>query len=203
MKKILCVLSSPSGEYSVSNALAKAIVEKLSNGDSGVEVTEFDLTKELIPHIDAATIVAFYTPVEFLDDDKKATLQTSDKAIDALMTADEIVISVPFHNFGIPSSLKAWIDHVARVGKTFYFKEDGTPTGMVTGKKVYLAISSGGIYSSGPMQSFDFTEPYLRAILGFLGITDVTTFRAEGMAVPGVKEIALPNAIEQLQQLSA
>lgn len=202
MKKILCVLSSPSGEYSVSNKLAKAIVEKLSSS-SDSEVTEFDLTKEGIPHIDGATIAAFYTPVEYLDDDKKATLATSDRVIDALLAADEIVISVPFHNFGIPSSLKAWIDHVARVGKTFYFNADGTPTGMVTGKKVYLAISSGGIYSSGPMQSFDFAEPYLRAILGFLGITDVTTFRAEGMAIPGVKEIALPNAIEQLSQISA
>ena len=86
------------------------------------------------------------------------------------------------HNFGIPSSLKAWIDHIVRPGRTFSYSEKG-PQGLVTGKKVVLVLARGGIYSAGPMQATDFQEPYLRAVLGFIGLTDVEVVRVEGVAL--------------------
>lgn len=104
------------------------------------------------------------------------------------------------YNLTIPSTLKSWIDHLTRVGVTFKYVENGLE-GLIKGKKVYLAISSGNIYSQEPRKSFDFTENYMRAILGFLGMTDVTVFRAEGTSIPGLKETAIAKATEKIQEL--
>lgn len=114
-----------------------------------------------------------------------------------MFEADIIVIGVPIYNFNIPSALKAWLDHLVRAGKTFSY-QTGRPEGLVKDKKVYLAIASGGVYSDGPMKSYDFAEPYLRAVLGFIGITDITTFRVEGTNVPDLKETALQKGIESV-----
>src|SRR5690606_13185688 len=119
-----------------------------------------------------------------------------DEAIAALKAADIIVIGVPMYNFSIHSTLKAWIDHIMRAGVTFKYTEDG-PVGLLGNKKVYLAIASGGVYS-GDRKQFDFTEPYLRAALGFIGITDITTYRVEGVAIPGIQEDAYSKAIEAI-----
>jgi FMN-dependent NADH-azoreductase len=101
------------------------------------------------------------------------------------------------YNFSIPSVLKAWFDHLARAGKTFKYTANG-PEGLVKGKKIYLAIASGAIFSEGEMKSYDFVEPYLRVVLGFLGMTDVTTIRVEGVAIPGLKETALERAVASI-----
>jgi FMN-dependent NADH-azoreductase len=114
------------------------------------------------------------------------------------MEADMIVIGAPLYNFGISSALKAWIDHIARAGLTFHYTEHGSE-GLVKGKKVYLAIAMGGVYSEGPMQAYDFVTPYLKAVLGFIGMTDITVFRAEGTAIPGLKETALEKAIAAIR----
>ena len=98
------------------------------------------------------------------------------------------------YNFGIPSTLKSWIDHLARAGMTFQYTADG-PQGLVNGKKVYVAMASGGIYSEGPTVSHDFVAPYLKAVLGFLGMTDVTVVRAEGVAMPAVRDSAVAKAL--------
>ena len=98
------------------------------------------------------------------------------------------------YNFSLPSALKAWIDHIVRAGKTFSYSEKGV-SALVTGKKVFLVIASGGVYSDGPLKEHDFVEPYLRWILGFIGLTDITTVRVEGAGVPGLKETALEKAI--------
>jgi FMN-dependent NADH-azoreductase len=105
------------------------------------------------------------------------------------------------YNFGIPSVLKAWVDHVARAGVTFSYA-DGTPKGLVINKKVYLAIASGGIYSEGPMQPLDFAEPFLRGSLGWLGMKDITTFRVEGTSIPQFSESALPKAVGQVNEFA-
>jgi FMN-dependent NADH-azoreductase len=107
--------------------------------------------------------------------------QISDALVDELFAAEVIVIAAPMHNFGVPSSLKAWIDHIVRPGRTFTYSEKG-PQGLMTGKKAVLVLARGGVYSEGPMQAFDFQEPYLRAALGFIGITDVEVIRVEGVA---------------------
>jgi FMN-dependent NADH-azoreductase len=95
--------------------------------------------------------------------------------------------------------LKAWIDQIVRAGLTFRYGANGQPEGLIKGKKVYLAIASGGVYSDGPMKAYDFVEPYLRGVLGFLGMTDVSTFRVEGTSVPGIKETALAKGVESVQ----
>ena len=99
------------------------------------------------------------------------------------MSADTIVIGAPRYNFGIPWTLKAWVDHIARAGVTFRYTAEG-PEGLMKDKKVYVAMSSGGIYSEGPTAGYDFVAPYLKAVLGFLGITDVTVVRVEGHRLP-------------------
>jgi FMN-dependent NADH-azoreductase len=113
-----------------------------------------------------------------------------------------VVLAVPVHNFTIPSTLKAWIDHVVRAGRTFSYTSNG-PKGLVTGKRAVLALASGGVFSNGPATPFDFHEPYLRAILGFIGITDVDVVRVEGVAMSGIgPEKALALATSQSKQIA-
>ncbi len=138
---------------------------------------------------------AFYTPAEHHTPEHKVALTHSDEAIKEMNDAEIFVIGVPMYNLSIPSTLKSWIDHVVRRGHTFRFTEKGTAEGLMKNKKVYLAISSGGVYSEGNMKSYDFTESYLRTILGFIGLTDVTVFRVEGTVVPGVQDNAVPKAL--------
>jgi FMN-dependent NADH-azoreductase len=114
-----------------------------------------------------------------------------------LFSSDIIVIGAPLINFTIPSSLKAWIDHITRAGVTFGYSETG-PVGKVVGKKVYIAMSSGGVYSEGPGKANDFVAPYLVAFLRVLGMTDVTVFRVEGLKVPGVKDNAMQKALDSI-----
>jgi FMN-dependent NADH-azoreductase len=106
----------------------------------------------------------------------------ADELIAELEAADTIVIAAPMYNFTISSPLKAWIDHIARAGRTFRYSASG-PEGLLTGKKVFVITSRGGFYAEGPGKAMDFQEPYLRAMLGFLGLTDVTFIHTEGQAV--------------------
>lgn len=108
---------------------------------------------------------------------------------------------MPLYNFSIPATLKAWIDQIARAGETFPYA-DGAPKGLLTGKKVYLAIASGAVYSEGLYKDYDFTESYLRAVLGFMGLTDITVFRTEGTMIPGLKETALPKAVATVDEFA-
>ncbi len=127
----------------------------------------------------------------------------SDALIDELRAADILVLAAPMHNFGIPSTLKAWIDHVVRAGRTFSYTSKG-PVGLLTGKRAILVLATGGVYSDGPAKAFDFQEPYLRTILGFMGITDVDVVRVEGVATSAVgPEKALAEATERSKQLVA
>jgi len=133
----------------------------------------------------------------------KRVLRLSDTLIDELLAADTIVIAAPMHNFGPPSTLKAWIDHVARAGRTFSYGPNG-PQGLVKGKHAILVVASGGVYSAEPMKPFDFTEPYLHTVLGFIGITDVDVVRVAGVASSAIgPEKALASANSQSKQLLA
>jgi FMN-dependent NADH-azoreductase len=147
--------------------------------------------------LEEAHLAAFFSPPEKHGEADKKAIRHSEEQIAEIMNADAIVIGVPMYNFGIPSALKAWVDHLARAGHTFRYGANG-PEGLIKGKKLYLAIATGGIYSEGPMKANDFTAPYLKAVLGFLGITDVTTYRAEGLAIPGVQDTALEKAIQAI-----
>lgn len=195
--KILNLISSPRGEASSSIKLGNAIVEKLTAANPDSIVITHDLTSKPFPHLEEVHINSFFTPAENHTPEFEAAIKHSNEAIAELKAADVIVIGVPLYNFGIPSTLKTWIDHIARAGQTFSYSENG-PEGLVKGKKVYLAISSGGVYSEGPMKAYDFTESYLRSVLGFLGMVDIVAYRAEGLSVPDLKDEALSKAIETI-----
>jgi len=198
MKKILHIISSPKGESSYSIKLGNAIVDKLKAADPGSTVQVHDLTKHPFPHLEEATLAAFHTPASEQTAAARAALRHSDEAIAELMAADVVVIGAPLWNFGIPSVLKAWIDHIARAGVTFKYSEAGAE-GLVKGKTVYVAMASGGVYSSGPYQIYDFVSTYLKSVLGFIGMTDLNIFRAEGLAYPGQAEAALQKGLDSIK----
>ena len=195
--KILHLISSPRGAASFSIKLGNAVIEKLqaANPDSTLKV--HNLTQTPFPHLEEAHLNSFFTPLESRTAEMSEAVKHSDEAIAELQDADIIVIGVPMYNFSIHSTLKAWIDHIARAGITFQYTANGSE-GLVKNKKVYLAISSGGVYSEGAMKVYDFTEPYLRTFLGFIGITDITAFRVEGVNQPHLKDTALEKGVNSI-----
>jgi FMN-dependent NADH-azoreductase len=201
MKRILSIVSSAKGDQSFSNKLSGAIIDKLLTVYPDSQIQTRDLAADPLPYYQGPQIAAHYTPADLRTADHKEVLRKSDQAIQELMDADFIVIGVPLYNFGVPSTLKSWVDHIARSGITFSYG-DGVPKGLVTDKKVYLAVASGAIYSDGPMKALDFAEPYLRGLLGFLGMTDITTFRVEGIGVPQLQESAFPKALGTVQEFA-
>jgi FMN-dependent NADH-azoreductase len=197
MKHILHLKSSIQGATSYSIKLGNHIVEKIRDKYPGSTVEELNLADIEIPHLNAAVLRTFFIPADELTGEEKESIRLSDELVKTLFAADIIVIGAPLINFTIHSALKAWIDHITRAGITFGYGANG-PIGLVTGKNVYVAMSSGGVYSEGPGKANDFVAPYLKAFLGFLGMTDLTVFRAEGLKVPGVKEHALERAIDSI-----
>ncbi len=190
-------MSSIQNNESYSIKLGRAIVEKIIEKYPGSTLEEVNLVELNIPHLTPAVLRTFFVSEDQLTAEDKESIQFSDTMVRQLMAADIIVIGAPLYNFTIHTALKSWIDHITRAGITFGYGESG-PVGMVTGKKVYVATSSGGIYSDGPAKANDFVAPYLKAFLGFLGMTDLTVFRAEGVKVPRVKEYALTKGIESI-----
>jgi FMN-dependent NADH-azoreductase len=195
--KILNLISSPRGSQSFSIKLGNAIVEKLQDAYPGSIVKTRNLVAQPFPHLEESHLTSFFTPAEQHTPELAEAVKHSDEAIAELFDADAIVIGAPMYNYTIHSSLKAWIDHIVRAQKTFRYTENG-PEGLVKGKKVYVAISSGGIYSEGDFKSMDFIEPYLRTVLGALGMKDVHFYRVEGVKIPGVQDTALEKGIESI-----
>ncbi len=192
--RILHIISSPRGATSFSIKLGNGLVEQLQAANPGSTVTVRDLATQPFPQLEEAKLQSFFTPAENRTPAQQEAASHSDEAIAELLAADTIVIGAPLYNFGIPSTLKAWIDHIARAGLTFSYAS-GTPEGLVKGKKIYVALSSGAVYSEGPMAAYDFVAPYLTTVLGFLGMTDVTVVRVEGTSMPGVQDAALEKAL--------
>jgi FMN-dependent NADH-azoreductase len=197
MKKILSVISSARGKASNSIRLQQEIIDKLQARYPESTVTVRDLVANKYPHLEESHLTAFYVQEENDSPEYRLARTHSEQAIREIEEADILVIGVPIYNFSIPSALKAWIDHIVRSRKTFTVV-DGRPEGLVKNKKVYLAIASGGVFSDGPYKAWDFAEPYLRHVLGFIGLTDITVFRAEGFSVPGVQDVALQKGIESV-----
>ncbi|WP_343668930.1 FMN-dependent NADH-azoreductase [Chitinophaga sp.] len=191
--RILHLITSPRKSQSYSVQLGNAIVDKLTAAHPGSTVVVRDLAAAPFPHLEEAQIQSVFTPEENRTAEQAQAIAHSDEAIAELMAADVVVIGAPMYNFSITSNLKSWIDHISRRGKTFRYSENG-PEGLVKGKKIYLAISTGGVYSEGVMKVYDYTENYLRAVLGFMGMTDVTVVRAEGLSIPGMQDKAMEKA---------
>jgi len=198
MKRILHLKSSVQGDASYSVKLGNAIVEKIQHKYAGSTVEELNLAEMDIPHLDPDKIRTLFTPRELLSAHDMEANRLSDELIERLFAADFIVIGAPLINFTIPSPLKAWIDLIARPKITFSYSQEGQPIGLVKGKKVYVAMSSGGVYSEGPGKDYDFVAPYLKAFLAFLGMTDLEVYRAEGLKVPGIMENAMEKAVASI-----
>jgi FMN-dependent NADH-azoreductase len=179
MSNILFLTSSPRGSASYSSQVALALLRKLRDSEPSAEVVVRDLARTPLPHIDDDFVVATRSADGPQTAAQKATAVQSDALVDELIAADTVVIAAPMINFTIPSTLKTWIDYVARAGRTFSYSESG-PKGLVTGKRVYLVVARGGVYSD--KKQFDFQVPYLRHVLGFLGMTDVEVIDIEGTA---------------------
>ncbi|WP_430403065.1 FMN-dependent NADH-azoreductase [Fluviicola sp.] len=197
MKKIIHITSSTNGENSFSTRLGKAIIEKIQAQHPDSAIAKRDLIADPAPYISAEHVVAFFTPEDLHTVEMIESASYSKTAVDELLESDILVISAPLINLSIPAQLKSWIDHITRSGQTFRYSEAG-PEGLVKGKKVFLALSGGAIYSEGMMKEYDNMVPYLKGILGFLGMTDITVYWAEGTAIPHLKETALERAIENI-----
>jgi FMN-dependent NADH-azoreductase len=182
MPTLLELDSSPLTETSISRQLTAEYVRSWKLANPTGNVITRDLSATSIPPITAAWVGAAYTPDEARTPEQRTLLTLSDTLISELEAADEYVFGVPMHNFSIPSTLKLWIDQIARANKTFSYAT-GTPVGLLTGKKATILIASGGKYDAGTaMASFNFVEPYLRAVFAFLGVTETTFLNAGGAA---------------------
>ncbi len=201
MSNILVLNSSLSGEASVSRLLVADAVTELTQRDPGATLVFRDLAAAAIPHLTPETVAGVRaqatTPAEL------ASRALSDELIAELLAADTIVIGAPMYNFSIPTTLRAWFDHVLRPGVTFSYSEAG-PKGLIEGKRVIVVESRGGLYSEGPDQAIDFQEPYLRQLLGFMGLTDVTFIRAEKIGYgPEARDQAVADSRAELAKLAA
>lgn len=182
MASILHINSSVRQNGSLSRQLGGEYVAKWQAANPAGTVVTRDLASNPVPHLTEQMMGAYFTPAEQRNADQAHTIKTSDALVDELLAADTIVIGAPMYNFSVTSGLKAWIDHVARAGRTFKYGANG-PEGLVHGKKVIVFVASGGVYSEGPAAAYDHVTTYLRSVLGFLGMTDVTFVVAEGVAM--------------------
>ncbi len=180
MATLLHIDSSPAYGRSVSRQLTGAFVTQWRSSHPDGRVIDRDLNVTAIAPISGEWVEAVYTPEEARTAPQKELLALSDSLLAELEQADEYVFGVPMHNFGVPSVLKLWIDQITRVGKTFSYA-DGRPKGLIIGKKATFVIATGGFYDAQTqMASFNFVEPYLRSLFGFLGLTDATFLTAGG-----------------------
>jgi FMN-dependent NADH-azoreductase len=198
--RILAINSSAAGEASVSRNLVAEAVAQLQAARPGVEVTWRDLDTQPLPHLTSGNLAGVRgTPGT---QEEQAARVRSNELIAELRAADTVVIGAPMYNFSIPTVLRAWFDHVLRAGETFRYSEAG-PEGLLKGKQVIVVESRGGLYSEGPAQALDFQEPYLRHLLGFIGLTDVSFVRAEKIGYgPQAREAAIAGAVAELARLS-
>lgn len=203
MSHLLVIKSSPSGPTSVSNLLVNEIVTRHLELDPATIVAERNLDADPLPHLTSMNVDG--VRAHAVTDTEIEARDASDRLIAELMAADIVVIGAPMHNFSVPTTLRAWFDHVLRPQVTFGYSEAG-PKGLVTGKKAILALSRGGPYIEGVT---DHQEPYLRGLLAFIGITDVVVVRAGKTAMgPEAREasiVAAQSAIAGLvgQRLAA
>lgn len=182
MKRALHIISSARGEQSYSRGLSTAIINKLIDKNEIDTVVERDLTQSPPPFLTEALIGEFYKFPGMIDEKGKQLLSYADAIFNEMDQADIIVIGTPMHNHGISALLKAWIDQLVRVGVSYTFNADGTRTGCLPNKKVYLAVASGGKLAYWPA-AYEFIESYIKAVFSaYTGITDVCTYRVEGTA---------------------
>lgn len=195
--KILQINSSARTEGSHSTRLANALVERLRAANPQAELTLRDLGRTPHPMLDEPALHALFSPADQRTPEQAARVALDDALIAEIQAADVVVLGVPMYNFGVPAQLKNWIDAISRVQVTFRYTEKG-PEGLLKGKKVYVALTRGGLYRNTPN---DTQTPYLQTFFGFLGMTDVQFVFAEGLAMgPEAEKNALASAYSQIEE---
>jgi len=198
MTTLLQINASIQGENGQSSQLANRFVAGWQSRHPQARVVRRDLAADPVPHLTAARFASFLTPPEQHDAEQRAVAKFSDDLIAELRQADVLVLGLPMYNFGVPSQLKAYFDHIARAGHTFRYTAEG-PVGLLTGKKAYVFAARGGLYQG---TSLDTQTQYVRDFLRFLGISDVEFVYAEGLAIDAARrETALGAARAQIAQL--
>jgi FMN-dependent NADH-azoreductase len=199
MKTLLQVNASLNGTASQSSRLADEFVARWRKANPQSQVTVRDVAADAVPHLTAERFQAFITKPDERTVEQRAIVDYSDTLVGELQRADVIVLALPMYNFGVPSTLKAYFDHIARAGVTFNYSEQG-PVGLLTGKKAVVLATRGGVYAGTPK---DTQTAYVRDFLGFLGIADVEFVYAEGLAISeATKQAALANAHAQIEALT-
>lgn len=200
---LLHVDTSILNEQSVSRQLTAAIVKRLIDASPGIEVIHTDLAAEAVGHLSGAEFLALQG-IEPQGDDTKQAVARNARILSDFLAADVIVIGAPMYNFALPTPLRAWLDRLAVPGKTFRYTPSGVE-GLAKGKRVIVASTRGGLYGEGsPLAFLDHQETYLRGFLGFLGITDITFVRAEGLAIsPESRIAAIDAAVAEVEKLAA
>lgn len=181
MSNVLIIESSARRQDSFSRELTQQFISHWKTLHPADRLTIRDVAVNPVPHLDADLLGGWMKPEAQRNAAEQASLQRSNELTDELLAADVLVLAAPMYNFAIPSTLKAWLDHVLRAGLTFKYTETG-PQGLLTGKKAYVLTARGGIYAG---STADHQEPYLRQVLAFVGIHDVTFIHAEGMNLGG------------------
>ncbi|HCV95522.1 MAG TPA: FMN-dependent NADH-azoreductase [Stenotrophomonas sp.] len=201
--QLLHVDTSILDDQSASRQLSRAIVQRLRDSRDGTTVTTYDLVADPVGHLTAAEFFSFQGVVPDAHDAQQAVTRNA-AILNDFLSADVIVIGAPMYNFALPSQLRAWLDRLAVPGRTFRYTANGVE-GLAAGKRVVVASTRGGLYGEGtPMAALDHQETYLRGIFGFLGVTDITFVRAEGLAFgPEARTAALAAALAEAQQLAA
>jgi FMN-dependent NADH-azoreductase len=202
MTNTLILLSSPRGAASLSTRVATALGDRLAAAP-GSKVQVHDLAARPLPHIDPDYAEGRMLPPDQRSAGQAQAVARADALLDELNAADVVVIASSMINFGPSSILKAWLDHIVWPGRTVAYSAESGPKGLLTGKKVYLVIASGGIYSAGAEAPHDFQTPYLKYILGFIGLTDVEVIRVEGHAYgPEAAEKAISEALGKVAEVA-
>ena len=183
MPHILHLDASPRAERSLSRTLSHEFLTAWKDTHSGDTVTYRDLGHQSIPHVTEAWIAAVYSSPADHTPELQAAIRLSDELIDEFLAADCYVMGLPMYNFSVPSVFKAYLDQIVRVGRTFAVDSSGY-TGLVKDKKMLVVTAQGGSYRPGtPTEAYNFHEPYLRAIFGMIGITDISFIYADGLAM--------------------
>ncbi|KEA63991.1 FMN-dependent NADH-azoreductase [Marinobacterium lacunae] len=194
MAKLLYVKSSIFGDQGQSSQLAQTLIEDWKTQNPGGEVITRDLSGDAVPHLDGERFGAFLAPAEERSAAQQAVVELSDTLIDEVRQADMLVVGVPMYNFGVPSQMKAWFDHMARAGVTFKYTETG-PVGLLEDKPVLLLATRGGLYKDAGL---DFQIPFVKQFFSFIGLNDSRVIFAEGLAMGDLREETLSNARQAL-----
>ena len=198
MSKLLQINSSLFANQGQSTQLADLFAADYSKKNPGTEIQTLDLSTKPLPHLDGERFTAFITPAEERSDSQKAIVAESDQLIADLRDASAVVFALPMYNFGIPSVLKAYFDHIARAGETFKYTENG-PVGLLADKPVYIFAARGGAYLG---TDKDTQTSYMKTFLAFIGLTNVQFVYAEGLNLgDDSKAESLKNAREQVLKL--